>query len=175
MLPAGVLGIVGRVGIGGIGESIRGMFDNGDKGEGCCSIDEEVIDEDDADEAEDRVNESMFLSPSRSLLGWRLCVAEASSVDDLFSATVAVGIVNDLAESTAGSESVLISRDVYSLSLAFSFSSLLLLFSLWLSLSFCRASLPLAILLRSLTLFFDMSVNGMGLRSSANHTAEKAP
>ena len=104
MLPSGVLGIVGRVGIGGIGESGSGrvasdMFERGDKGE-VCWIEEEA-EADDVVEDEDRVNDSIFLSPSLNRLGWRFGLVDTSSVD-VFSATVVVVSVWLLAESAAG-------------------------------------------------------------------------
>jgi hypothetical protein len=148
------------VGIGGSGK-LREMLESGDKGGaagGCCWC---------AEDGEDRVNDNMFLRPSRNRLGWRLLVGDNSSV--LLFSSLVVG-VSSVADNTFGLESVLINIDTSSLSFSRSRSlPLLLRFSP--SFSF----LPLALLLRSLTLFFDTSVNGTWLKSSASQTAENAP
>ena len=144
ILPAGVLGIVGKVGIGGNGKlSERGDKGGAASGGGCCWCTED---------GEDRVNDNIFLKPSLNRLGWRLGVGDNSSVL-LFSSIVVVGVANN----PFGLESVLINIDTSSFSFSRSRSlPLLLLVSPSLSFSF----LPLALLLRSLTLFFDTSVNG---------------
>jgi hypothetical protein len=136
--------MVGKVGIGGSGK-LREMLERGDKGAagGCCWCD-----------GEDRVNDNMFIRPSRNRLGWRLLVGDDSSV--LLFSTLVVGVCSVADKTSFDLESVLININTSSLSFSRSRSLPLLLLLFSPSLSF----LPLALLLRSLTLFFDTSVNG---------------